>query len=278
MEHEKLVLLVTQRDPKTDDPLADDIFEMGTLGQVVQMLKLPDGTVKVLIEGKVRARLIDLEYTDECIFASLQELPDQETDSPEQEALMRSVNNTFESYANLSKKIPAEMVTSIAGVEEPGRFADTIVAHLTVPISDKQDVLEEMDSLQRLEKLLALMEREVEILQIEKKIRNRVKSQMERSQKEYYLNEQMRAIQKELGEKDEFKQELRELEDKIAKARMSKEATEKATAELRKLKMMSPMSAEATVVRNYIDWLVALPWKKATKDQIDLDQGGRDPR
>ncbi len=272
MEHEKLVLLVTQRDPKTDDPLADDMFEMGTLGQVVQMLKLPDGTVKVLIEGKVRARLIDLEYTEECIFASLQELPDQETDSPEQEALMRSVNNTFETYANLSKKIPAEMVTSIAGVEEPGRFADTIVAHLTVQISDKQEVLEEMDSLLRLEKLLALMEREVEILQIEKKIRNRVKSQMERSQKEYYLNEQMRAIQKELGEKDEFKQELRELEEKISKSRMSKEATEKATAELRKLKMMSPMSAEATVVRNYIDWLVALPWKKGTKDQIDLDK------
>jgi ATP-dependent Lon protease len=270
MEHDKSVLLVTQKDPKTDDPLAEDMYDMGTLGQVVQMLKLPDGTVKVLIEGKVRARLLDLDYTDECIFASLQQLPDQDSDSPEQEALMRSVNNTFESYANLSKKIPAEMVTSIAGIEEPGRFADTIVAHLTVPISDKQEILEEMNTLLRLEKLLALMEREVEILQIEKKIRNRVKSQMERSQKEYYLNEQMRAIQKELGEKDEFKQELRELEEKIEKARMSKEATEKATAELRKLKMMSPMSAEATVVRNYIDWLVSLPWKKGTKDQIDL--------
>jgi ATP-dependent Lon protease len=183
---------------------------------------------------------------------------------------MRSVNSTFEAYANLSKKIPAEMVASIAGIEEPGRFSDTIVAHLSVQISDKQDILEEMNSLLRLEKLLALMEREVEILQIEKKIRNRVKSQMERSQKEYYLNEQMRAIQKELGEKDEFKLELRELEEKIEKARMSKEANEKAAAELRKLKMMSPMSAEATVVRNYIDWLVALPWKKGTKDQIDL--------
>ncbi|MGW8312613.1 MAG: endopeptidase La [Desulfuromonadales bacterium] len=270
MTHDKSVLLVTQKDPKTDDPLADDMYDMGTLGQVVQMLKLPDGTVKVLIEGKVRARLLDLEYTDDCIFASLKQLPDQESDSAEQEALMRSVNSTFEAYANLSKKIPAEMVTSIAGVEEPGRFADTIVAHLSVQISDKQEILEEMNSLLRLEKLLALMEREVEILQIEKKIRNRVKSQMERSQKEYYLNEQMRAIQKELGEKDEFKQELRELEEKIEKARMSKEATEKATAELRKLKMMSPMSAEATVVRNYIDWLVALPWKKGTKDQIDL--------
>ncbi len=270
MEHDKQVLLVTQKDPKTDDPLADELYEIGTLGQVVQMLKLPDGTVKVLVEGKVRARLIDLEYTDECIFVSLQQLPDQEVASPEQEALMRSVNTTFDVYANLSKKIPAEMVSSISGVEEPGRFADTIVAHLTVPIPDKQEILEEMDSLLRLEKLLALMEREVEILQIEKKIRNRVKNQMERSQKEYYLNEQMRAIQKELGEKDEFKQELRELEEKIDKARMSKEATEKATAELRKLKMMSPMSAEATVVRNYVDWLVALPWKKGTKDQIDL--------
>ncbi len=270
MEHDKQILLVTQKDPKTDDPQAEDMYEMGTLGQVVQMLKLPDGTVKVLVEGTVRARLIDLDYTEECIFATLQQLPDLETPSHEQEALMRSVNATFETYANLSKKIPAEMVTSIAGVEEPGRFADTIVAHLTVQISDKQEILEEMDPPIRLEKLLALMEREVEILQIEKKIRNRVKNQMERSQKEYYLNEQMRAIQKELGEKDEFKQELRELEEKIEKARMSKEATEKATAELRKLKMMSPMSAEATVVRNYIDWLVALPWKKGTKDQIDL--------
>jgi len=270
MEHDKLVLLVTQRDPKTDDPLADELYDLGTLGKVVQMLKLPDGTVKVLVEGGVRARLIDLEYTDECIFTSLLQLPDLESDSPEQEALMRSVNSTFEVYANLSKKIPAEMVTSIAGVEEPGRFSDTIIAHLTVPIADKQEILEEMDPLQRLEKLLSLMEREVEILQIEKKIRNRVKSQMERSQKEYYLNEQMRAIQKELGEKDEFKQELRELEEKIEKSRMSREATEKAAAELRKLKMMSPMSAEATVVRNYIDWLVALPWKKGTKDQIDL--------
>ena len=270
MEHDKLVLLVTQKDPKTDDPLAGDLYDLGTLGKVVQMLKLPDGTVKVLVEGDVRARLIDLEYTDECIFSSLQLLPDHESDSTEQEALMRSVNSTFESYANLSKKIPAEMVTSIAGVEEPGRFADTIVAHLTVPIADKQEILEELDSLLRLEKLLSLMEREVEILQIEKKIRNRVKSQMERSQKEYYLNEQMRAIQKELGEKDEFKQEIRELEEKIEKSRMSKEATDKAAAELRKLKMMSPMSAEATVVRNYIDWLVALPWKKGTKDQIDL--------
>jgi ATP-dependent Lon protease len=182
MEHEKLVLLVTQKDPKTDDPLEDDLYELGTLGHVVQMLKLPDGTVKVLVEGKVRARPLALEYSDECIFSSLQQLPDLESDSPEQEALMRSVNNTFESYANLSKKIPAEMVTSIAGVEEPGRFADTIVAHLTVQIADKQEILEEMDSLSRLEKLLALMEREVEILQIEKKTADRKENSQSRQE------------------------------------------------------------------------------------------------
>ncbi len=271
MEHDKNVLLVTQKDPKTDDPVAEDLFELGTLGHVVQMLKLPDGTVKVLVEGKVRARLESIDFTDDCIFGRILTLPDSESLSPEQEALMRSVNNTFETYASLSKKIPPEMVSSISSVEDAGRFADTVVAHLNVQISDKQDILEELEPLGRLEKLLALMEREVEILQIEKKIRNRVKSQMERSQKEYYLNEQMRAIQKELGEKDEFKQELLELEEKIEKARMSKEATEKANGELRKLKMMSPMSAEATVVRNYIDWLVALPWRKGSKDEIDLN-------
>ncbi len=270
MEDDKQIFLVTQRDPKTDDPKAEDLFEVGTLGQVLQMLKLPDGTVKVLVEGKVRAQSHRYDFSEECLFGALETLPDREVDSPEQEALMRSVNNAFESYAGLSKKIPPELVTSVAGIAEPGRFGDTLVAHLNIQISDKQKVLEEVAPLARLEELLHLMEREVEILQIEKKIRGRVKNQMERSQKEYYLNEQMRAIQKELGEKDEFKQELRELEDKIQKSRMSKEATDKAKGELRKLKMMSPMSAEATVVRNYIDWLVTLPWKKGSRDQIDL--------
>jgi ATP-dependent Lon protease len=272
VEHGKQIYLVTQRDPKTDDPQADELYPMGTLGQVVQMLKLPDGTVKVLVEGKLRARTLHLEYDGECIFATLEALPDEEALSSEQTALIRSVNATFENYAGLSKKIPPEMVTTIAAIEEAGRFADTVAAHLSVQIIDKQKILEETDPLRRLEGLLALMEREVEILQIEKKIRNRVKSQMERSQKEYYLNEQMRAIQKELGEKDEFKQELRELEERIKKAHMSKEATEKAHSELRKLKMMSPMSAEATVVRNYIDWLVSLPWRKGTRDRLDLNR------
>jgi len=272
VEHGKHIYLVTQRDPKVDDPQADELYQVGTLGQVVQMLKLPDGTVKVLVEGKLRARTLHLEYDEENIFATLETLSDRELLSSEQTALMRSVNAAFENYAGLSKKVPPEMVTTIAMIEDPARFADTVIAHLSVQIIDKQKILEEVDPALRLEGLLALLEREVEILQIEKKIRSRVKNQMERSQKEYYLNEQMRAIQKELGEKDEFKQELRELEERITRARMSKEATEKAQGELRKLKMMSPMSAEATVVRNYIDWLVSLPWRKATRDRLDLER------
>ena len=271
VEHTRQIYLITQRDPKTDDPRSDELYPVGTLGQVVQMLRLPDGTVKVLIEGKVRARSLQFDYAEDCIFATLEELPDQELPSSELTALIRSVNAAFENYAGLSKKVPPEMVTSIAGIEEAGRFADTVAAHLNVPIADKQRALEETDPALRLELLLSLLEREVEILQIEKKIRSRVKSQMERSQKEYYLNEQMRAIQKELGEKDEFKQELRELEDRIQKARLSKEAAAKVQAELRKLKLMSPMSAEATVVRNYIDWLVSLPWHKRTRDRLDLE-------
>lgn len=270
MDHGKHIFLVTQRDPKTDDPQAEDLFLLGTLGQVVQMLKLPDGTVKVLVEGQVRARALTLDYDGECIFSALETLPDLDVRSPEQTALMRSVNAAFENYAGLSKKIPPEMVATIAGIEDSGRFADTVAAHLNVQIADKQGILEEVEPGRRLEALLALLEREVEILQIEKKIRNRVKNQMERSQKEYYLNEQMRAIQKELGEKDEFKQELRELEERIQRARMPKEASDKVHGELRKLKMMSPMSAEATVVRNYVDWLVSLPWRKATRDRIEL--------
>lgn len=270
MERDKLVFLATQKDPKNDEPRADDIYDIGTLGQVIQMLKLPDGTVKVLVEGKHRARIDAFVEKDDCYFVAIDELPDAPYESPELEALIRSVTDTFENYINLSKKVPPEVVSSVKGITEAGRLADTIIAHLNVRIAEKQDVLATIDARERLESLLGLLEREVEILQIEKKIRSRVKNQMERSQKEYYLNEQMRAIQKELGEKDEFKQELRDLEENIQKKRMSKEATEKALAELRKLKMMSPMSAEATVVRNYLDWLVCLPWKKGTKDRLDL--------
>lgn len=270
MEKDKQVFLATQKDPKVDDPEESDIFDIGTIGQIIQMLKLPDGTVKVLVEGKVRGRILSFENRDECYFVRATVREDAPVVSAEIEALLRSVRDAFENYIGLSKKVPAEMLSSVAGINDPGRLADTVIAQVNVRISDKQEILAISDPCQRLETLFSLLEREVEILQIEKKIRNRVKSQMERSQKEYYLNEQMRAIQKELGDKDEFKQELRELEEKIQKKRMSKEATEKATAELRKLRMMSPMSAEATVVRNYIDWLVSLPWRKGTRDQLDL--------
>jgi ATP-dependent Lon protease len=272
MEKDKTVFLVTQKDAKIDDPEAGDVYEVGTLGQIIQLLKLPDGTVKVLVEGKGRGRIAAFVERDECLFVEVEELPDLSADSPEVEALIRSVTDSFENYVNLSKKVPPEMVSSVTGIDDPGRLADTVIAHLNVRITDKQDILAMVDPRERLEQLLTLMEREVEILQIEKKIRGRVKSQMERSQKEYYLNEQMRAIQKELGEKDEFKQELRELEEKIRKKGMSKEATDKALGELRKLRMMSPMSAEASVVRNYLDWLVSLPWKKGTKDRLDISR------
>jgi len=272
MEKDKLVFLATQKDPKIDEPEFEDIYDIGILGQVIQLLKLPDGTVKVLVEGKSRGRIDAFMRREECVFVEVEGLADFPAASTEVEALIRSVNDTFENYSSLSKKIPPEMVSSVEEITDPGRLADTIIAHLNVRIPDKQEILALLDPRERLERLFALMEREVEILQIEKKIRNRVKSQMERSQKEYYLNEQMRAIQKELGERDEYRQEIRELEEKIQKKRMSKEATEKAKGELRKLKMMSPMSAEATVVRNYLDWLIALPWKKGTKDRLDIEQ------
>lgn len=272
MEKDKLVFLATQKDPKIDEPEFEDIYDIGILGQVIQLLKLPDGTVKVLVEGKSRGRIDAFMRREECVFVEVEGLADFPAASTEVEALIRSVNDTFENYSSLSKKIPPEMVSSVEEIADPGRLADTIIAHLNVRIPDKQEILALLDPRERLERLFTLMEREVEILQIEKKIRNRVKSQMERSQKEYYLNEQMRAIQKELGERDEYRQEIRELEEKIQKKRMSKEATEKAKGELRKLKMMSPMSAEATVVRNYLDWLIALPWKKGTKDRLDIEQ------
>lgn len=272
MEGDKSVFLTTQKDPKVDDPSVGDIFETGTIGQVVQMLKLPDGTIKVLIEGKQRARLSSFVDKDDCYYVEAELIVEPDITSPETEALMRGVNSVFENYVNLSKKVPAEVLPTIAGITEAGRLSDSIIAHLQIRISDRQEILESFDQVERLEKLMALLEQEVEILQIEKKIRSRVKSQMERSQKEYYLNEQMRAIQKELGDKDEFKQEIRELEEKIEKKRMSKEATEKVTSELRKLKMMSPMSAEATVVRNYVDWILSIPWRERSRSRLDVDK------
>ena len=271
METDQRILLSAQRDAKTNDPSEEDIHPVGTIGTVVQLLRLPDGTVKVLVEGKTRARI--QRYLDtERYFAVEAEAVEETTDpSAEIQALVRSINSVFEAYVRLNKKVPPEMVMTVASIEDPSRLADTIIAHLGIKIEDKQQLLETFDVGERLEKVLGHMRSEMEILEVEKRIRSRVKKQMEKTQKEYYLNEQMRAIQKELGEKDEFRNEIQELEDALAKSKMSDEAREKTEKEIKKLKMMSPMSAEATVVRNYIDWMLALPWADYTEDRIDIE-------
>jgi ATP-dependent Lon protease len=264
------LFLVAQRQATTVSPGEKDIFEVGTLGTILQILRLPDNTVKVLIEGKKRAKITEYHETDRMIEATVEELQDATESGVEVEALVRSLKATFENYVKLNKRIPPEMLMSVNTIEDPSRLADLIVAHLNLKLEDKQEILEIQDPSKRLEKLLQLMQGEIEILQVERRIRSRVKKQMERSQKEYYLNEQMQAIQKELGEKDEFKAELQAIEKQIRTKPMSKEAKEKATRELKKLKMMSPMSAEATVVRNYIDWLITLPWAEYTEDRNDI--------
>ncbi len=264
------LFLVAQRQATTVSPGEKDIFEVGTLGTILQILRLPDNTVKVLIEGKKRARIVAYSENDRMIEAVVEEIQDTNNDSVELEALVRSLKGTFENYVKLNKRIPPEMLMSVNTIDEPSRLADLVVAHLNLKLEDKQEILEIADPTKRLEKLLQLMQGEIEILQVERRIRSRVKKQMERSQKEYYLNEQMQAIQKELGEKDEFKVELQTIEKQIRTKSMSKEAKEKASRELKKLKMMSPMSAEATVVRNYIDWLITLPWGDVTTDRNDL--------
>src|SRR5437899_2034397 len=272
MGHDKDILLAAQKKAKTNEPASDDIFEMGTLGTILQLLRLPDGTVKVLVEGKKRARIRRYLPQEKFFLVEAEEVEEVSERSVEVEALVRSVHATFEAYVKLNKRIPPEMLMSVATIDDPARLADTIVAHLSLKLNDKQAILEEQSAARRLEKLYELMQGEIEILQVEKKIRTRVKKQMEKTQKEYYLNEQMQAIQKELGERDEFKSELQELEEKIKNKKMSKEAIAKAKKELRKLKMMSPMSAEATVVRNYIDWILSLPWYEYTKDKLDINE------
>ena len=264
------LFLVAQRQATTVSPGEKDIFEVGTLGTILQILRLPDNTVKVLIEGKKRARILSYSENDRMIEAEVEELPEVMESNVELEALVRSLKATFENYVKLNKRIPPEMLMSVNTIEESSRLADLIVAHLNLKLEDKQEILEIQDPAKRLEKLLQLMQGEIEILQVERRIRSRVKKQMERSQKEYYLNEQMQAIQKELGEKDEFKAEIQAIEKQIRSKPMSKEAKDKATRELKKLKMMSPMSAEATVVRNYIDWLITLPWDEHTQDRNDV--------
>ena len=271
----KLVFLATQRDAKVNDPTAEDMYRVGTIGNVVQLLRLPDGTVKVLVEGKRRGRVVrHLEQAD-CFWVEVEEIDETCDRVTELEALVRSINAAFENYVRLNKKIPPEMIMSVAAIDDPARLADTIIAHLGIKLEDKQTLLETFDPAERLEKVLSYMRSEIEILEVERRIRNRVKKQMEKTQKEYYLNEQMRAIQKELGEKDEFKNEIQELEEKIRQKKMSPEGRDKVEKELKKLKMMSPMSAEATVVRNYIDWLLSLPWYEYTEDKLDIQEAER---
>lgn len=272
MNSEKDILLAAQINAKTNDPKAEDIYKVGTLGTIIQLLRLPDGTVKVLVEGRKRARIQRYVPNEAFFLVDVEELQDNRELTLEGEALMRSVKSTFETYVKLNKRIPPEMLASVAVIDDPSRLADTIVAHLSLKLPDKQKVLELESPMERLERLFELMQGEIEILQVEKKIRGRVKKQMEKTQKEYYLNEQMQAIQKELGEADEFKSENQELEEKIKNKKLSPEATKKIKKEFKKLKMMSPMSAEATVVRNYIDWVLSLPWYEVTKDKIDLKE------
>ena len=272
MTEDKKILLIAQKAAETDDPGAEDLYEVGTLAGILQLLKLPDGTVKVLVEGGERARLLELEEDEQGLAATWAPLVDDEPSGPETDALLRSAVSTFESYVKLNKKVPAELLPSLSSMDAPGRLADTIAAHLNLKLDEKQTVLEIEDTFQRLEHVIAKTDAEMEVLQIERRIRGRVKQQMEKSQREYYLNEQMKAIQKELGEIDDAPNDLEELEQKIEKAGMPKEVKEKATTEFNKLKSMSPMSAEATVVRNYLDWLVDVPWKKRSRARIDLDK------
>jgi ATP-dependent Lon protease len=269
--HKLDLFLCAQKDASVVNPGESDLYEIGTLGTIIQLVKLPDNTVKVLVEGKRRARIVDYVPNDQFIQCEVQELGNLQEDAVRQEALLRGVKGTFEEYVKFNKRIPPEVVMNINSIPEPSRLADVVVAHLTLKIEEKQKILEIIDTAERLERILSLMQGEIEILQVERKIRSRVKKQMERNQKEYYLNEQMNAIQKELGEKDEFKVELAEIEKKIETKKLSKEARDKINKEFRKLKMMSPMSAEATVVRNYIDWILTLPWGEYTEDHWDLD-------
>src|SRR4030066_702654 len=271
LKQEKEILLVAQKNAKVDDPAEEDMYTTGTIGGVVQLIRLPDGTVKVLVEGRKRGKVKRFIPNDEYFLVEAEEIDEWVEVTSEVEALMRSVNSAFEAYVKLNKKIPPEILMPLAAIEDPARLADTVAAHLQLKIEDKQLILEIEDPTERLERIYTLMQSEIEILQIEHKIRGRVKKQMEKNQKDYYLNEQMKAIQKELGDKDEFRDELKELEERIANKKMSEEATEKAQKELKKLRMMAPMSAEGTVVRNYLEWLLSLPWYDKTTEKPRIE-------
>jgi len=265
MEAGKIIMLVAQKSAVMDDPEVEDIYDVGTVAVILQLLKLPDGTVKVLVEGRERARVIEYQDDSEFFLASLELMENENLSERETEVLGRSVLGQFDQYVNLSNKVPPEVLSSLSNIDDAGRLADTVIAHLTLKIEERQELLAMPDVRERLERLIAILESELDLLKVEKRIRGRVKHQMEKSQREYYLNEQMKAIQKELGEMEDVPNEIDELTDKIKKSGMSKEARKKTMAELNKLKMMSPMSAEASVVRNYIDWMLNVPWKKRTK-------------
>jgi ATP-dependent Lon protease len=273
MADNKKILLLAQQNAEVDDPGQDDLYQIGTLSTILQMLKLPDGTIKVLVEGGDRVTVDSLLETNEYYSAAIQLLEKSSlVDDREAEVLLRSVLNLFDQYVKLNKKVPPEILTSLSGIDDPSRLADTIAAHMSLKLDEKQDILEIQDPRERIEHIMSKIEGEIDLMQIEKRIRGRVKQQMEKSQREYYLNEQMKAIQKELGDMDDVPNEVEDLQKKIEESGMPKEAREKADSELNKLKMMSPMSAEATVVRNYIDWLVSVPWKKKSKIRRDLAQ------
>ena len=270
MKDDKQILLVAQKNASQDDPSAEDIYRVGTVSTILQLLKLPDGTVKVLVEGGRRAKIVGFKETDSYFEAFVEAVPDQGADAKELEALGRTVVSQFEQYIKLNKKIAPEVLVSLNQIEDPSKLADTVASHLNLKIAEKQELLEVAKVGERLEKVFGHMESEIGVLQVEKRIRNRVKRQMEKTQREYYLNEQLKAIQKELGEGEDGKDENAELEAKIKKTKLSKEAREKAMQELKKLKTMSPMSAEATVVRNYLDWMLSIPWKKRSKIRNDV--------
>jgi ATP-dependent Lon protease len=271
MKEDKQILLVTQRNAAQDDPGPADMYGIGTVGTVLQLLKLPDGTVKVLVEGGMRAKIEEFSEIDPFFVARADAMGESDKDGKEVEALARSVITQFEQYIKLNKKIPPEVLVSVNQIEDPSKLADTVASHLTLKISDKQELLEIASVTARLEKVFSFMEGEIGVLQVEKRIRSRVKRQMEKTQREYYLNEQMKAIQKELGESEDGRDELAELDERIKKTKLSKEGREKAAAEVKKLRTMSPMSAEATVVRNYLDWLLSIPWSKPTKIKKDIN-------
>jgi ATP-dependent Lon protease len=272
MSHEKEIFLSAQKDAKVDNPSQKDIYLVGTLGAVLQLLRLPDGTVKALIEGKQRAKVETFLDHSEFFMVHVSKLSSEYQMNLESKALMRTVNDGFEEYAKHNDKIGKDLVSTVSAIEDPARLADTIAAHLSLKIQDKQELLELEDVNKRLEKLFESLRHEIDILRLEGRLKKRVKNQMEKTQKDYYLNEQMRAIQKEMGAKDDFKAELDELEKKIRRKRLSKEAHSRVKQEFKKLKMMSPMSAEATVVRNYIDWILSLPWRDRTKDKMNIEE------